>query len=174
MTIDPPTRTEAPLVATERPMLDGWLEYHRATLLMKCAGLDDAGLTTRSAPPSPMSLLGLVRHMTEVERGWFRRRVGGEKVAPLYYSDADPEGDFDVDGADVTADLAAYRDELDACRAVTAQHQDLDATVSGRTQAGEAISLRWIYLHMIEETARHTGQVDILREQLDGATGFDG
>ena len=104
MTAPQGERLPAPRVADERAMLEGWLEYHRATLLMKCAGLDDDQLRLRSAEPSALSLLGLVRHMTDVERGWFRRGVGGQQgpeVQPIYYSDARPEGDFeDLDDPD--------------------------------------------------------------------------
>ena len=88
-------RVDPPLVADERTMLDAWLDYHRATLVWKCAGLTDAQLKLRSAEPSTLSLLGLVRHMTEVERSWFRRRIARENAPPLYYSDASRDGDFD-------------------------------------------------------------------------------
>jgi uncharacterized damage-inducible protein DinB len=167
-----PERLDPPFVNDERAMLESWLEFHRATLLMKCAGLDDAGLRQRSVPPSSMSLLGLVRHMTEVERSWFRRTLVADGAAPLYYSDDNEDGDFDdVDGADVAADLTAFRSELDTCRAVAARHPDLDAVVAGKRQGVHDVSLRWIYLHMIEEYARHNGHADLLRERIDGAVG---
>ena len=90
-------RIEPPLTGLgEREMLRMWLDYHRATLLMKCAGLSDPQLQERSCPPSPVTLLGLVQHMTEVERGWFRRGFAGESADPIYYSDAEPDGDFDT------------------------------------------------------------------------------
>ena len=120
-----------------------------------------------------MSLLGLVRHMTDVERHWFRRVLAAEAAAPLYYSDVNRDGEFDdVAAADVDGDMARFRDELDRCRSVAAQHQDLDVTGKG-TRGGQpvAISLRWIYVHMIEEYARHNGHADFLRERIDGATG---
>src|SRR5438067_3292887 len=138
-------RKLVPLVVDERTMLDAWLEFHRATLLLKCAGLTDEQLKLRSAEPSTLSLLGLVRHVTEVERGWFRRRVAGEsrdQAGALYYSDERPDGDFDdVVDADSDAVFDAYVRELDYCRGVVAGVQ-LDTTV------GE-YSVRWIYLHMI-------------------------
>jgi uncharacterized damage-inducible protein DinB len=175
--VEPPQqvvdRREPPFLAAERPMLEGWLDFHRATLLTKCEGLADEQLTTRSVPPSSMSLLGLVRHMTEVERSWFRRALAGEDAAPLYYSDDNEDGDFDdVDSADVPGDLARFRDELDTCRRVAADHPDLD-TVGKGVRDGQLvpISLRWIYLHMIEEYARHNGHADFLRERIDGVTG---
>ncbi len=104
-------------------MLDAWLDFHRATLLWKCDGLNDDQLRSRSVPPSTLSLLGLVRHMAEVERHWFRRALVGEDAPPLYYSDDNEDGDFDdVDGADVAADLAVYRAEVDRCRVLAAEH----------------------------------------------------
>ena len=90
-------------------MLEAWLDFHRQTLLMKCSGLTAEQLRRRAAPPSSLSLLGLVRHMAEVERAWFRRRVAGEDVAYLYSSEADPDGEFDhVDTADPDEDFATY------------------------------------------------------------------
>ncbi len=166
-------RPEPPYVAGEREMLDSWLEFHRATLLTKCEGLTDEQLKTRSVPPSSLSLLGLVRHMTDVERSWFRRALAGEDAKRLYYSDDNKDGEFDdVEAADVAGDLARFRDELDACRRVAAEHPDLDALGKG-TRGGQqvAISLRWIYVHMIEEYARHNGHADFLRECIDGDTG---
>ncbi|HZD69152.1 MAG TPA: DinB family protein [Actinomycetes bacterium] len=166
MTTPQVQRPEVPLVADERTMLEFWLDYHRATLLMKCSGLSGEQLKLRSVEPSTLSLLGLVRHMTEVERGWFRRGVAGQKgpdVAPSYYSDERPDGDFDVADADPAAMLTAYTEEVERCRAATAGIP-LDKVV-GRH------SVRWIYLHMIEEYARHNGHADLLRERIDGATG---
>jgi uncharacterized damage-inducible protein DinB len=167
MTAPDVERPEVPLVADERAMLDAWLDYHRATLLMKCAGLSDEQLKLRSAEPSALSLLGLVRHLTDVERGWFRRGVAGEKgpqVGPIYYSDERPEGDIDeVDDADPAAVFAAYNEEVERCRAATAG-VPLDRLV------GEH-SVRWIYTHMLEEYARHNGHADLLRERIDGTTG---
>jgi uncharacterized protein DUF664 len=164
-------RADPPFVADERTMLDAWLDFHRATLLWKCEGLSNADLKRRSVDPSSLSLLGLVRHMTEVERNWFRRCLAGEELPPLYYSDADPDGDFDlVDAADVAADLATFRGEIEACRQIAAQYDDLDI-LAARKRRGHGLNLRWIYLHMIEEYARHNGHADLIRERIDGATG---
>jgi uncharacterized damage-inducible protein DinB len=167
MTAPEVQRPEVPRVADERAMLEAWLDYHRATLLMKCAGLTDEQLRLRSAEPSTLSLLGLVRHLTDVERGWFRRCVGGQRgreVGPIYYSDERPEGDIeDLDDPSPAAVLAAYRLEVERCRAAT-------AGVPLDQLAGEQ-SVRWIYLHMIEEYARHNGHADLLRERIDGGTG---
>jgi Protein of unknown function (DUF664) len=171
--IDPSevVRVDAELVGGERAMLEQWLDYHRATLLMKCAGLDAEQLRRRSCPPSTLSLLGLVRHMTDVERGWFLRGVAGRprtEVPPLYYDDDNPDGDFDdVDDADPDAVFATYRQTLDEIRAATA-----GADLEGSSVRGdERISFRWIYLHMLEEYARHNGHADLLRQAIDGATG---
>jgi uncharacterized damage-inducible protein DinB len=164
-------RVDPPYVAGERTMLDAWLDFHRATLLWKCEGLADADLKRRPVSPSSLSLLGLVRHMTEVERSWFRRYLAGEELPPLYYSDAAPDGDFDsVEAADVDADLAAFRDEVAVCRQTAARYDDLDM-LAARDRRGYDLSLRWIYLHMIEEYARHNGHADLIRESIDGATG---
>ncbi len=164
-----PDRADPPFEAGERAMLDAWLEFHRATLLMKCQGLNDEQLKTRSVPPSSLSLLGLVRHMTEVERSWFRRVLLGEDAGPLYYSKDNEDGDFDdIEAADASGDLARFREEVELVRGIAADHPDLDALAKG---ARDRVSLRWIYTHMIEEYARHNGHADLLRERIDGATG---
>src|SRR5438270_13442753 len=108
------TRTDPPLIADERAMLEAWLEYHRATLAMKCDGLSAEQLRQRAVPPSSLSLLGLVRHMAEVERHWFRRVLNDEDAPGIYYTDADPDGDFDhVDDADPDEAFATWRAECD-------------------------------------------------------------
>jgi uncharacterized damage-inducible protein DinB len=166
-------RPTGPNVATERAAAESLLEYHRATLLWKCGGLTADQLKIRAVPPSSMSLLGLVRHMADVERVWFRRRVAGEQVPAIYWSDASPDGDFDlVDDADADADFATYAAEVEAARAVQAQH-DFDDTFLTRHGDGteESIDVRTLVLHMIEEYARHNGHADLLREVVDGRTG---
>lgn len=168
-----PTRDERvdfPYVADERTMLENWLEYHRSTLLWKCAGLTADQLKMRSVEPSMLSLLGLVRHMTEVERTWFRWVLARDTSAePIYYDEANPDGDFDdVDGADASTDLDVYLAELDTVRSVAAGFDSVEAVGDRR---GEDVSLRWIYVHMIEEYARHNGHADLLRQRIDGATG---
>lgn len=164
-------RVGAPYVADERQMLEGWLEFHRQTLLTKCAGLTADQLKETAAPPSKLSLLGLVRHMTDVERGWFRRRVAGEDVDFQYSSEADPDGEFDhVDAADPEADLAAYRAEIKLASQAAAGH-GLDETFY-HAHRDVHVSVRWVYVHMVEEYARHNGHADLLRERIDGATGM--
>ena len=163
-------RIDPPLVAQEREMLDAWLDYHRATLAVKCEGLTDDQLRAQAVPPSSLSLLGLVRHMGEVERSWFRRVLSGEQAPPRYYSDENPDGDFDdVADAGVAEAFGYWRDECAYARERVAAAPSLDVTGTGRQ--GEGYSLRWIMVHMIEEYARHNGHADLLRERIDGTVG---
>jgi len=161
-------RVHPPLEAGEREMLTAWLDFHRATLAWKCEGLTGEQLRERSAPPSPLSLLGLVRHMAEVERGWFRCRVAGEDLPGLYETDEDADADINgAQTADVAEAFATWRAECEAARKAAAV-PSLDATFEGRHRR---YSLRWILVHMIEEYARHNGHADLIRERIDGATG---
>jgi uncharacterized damage-inducible protein DinB len=155
----------------EREMLERWLEFHRTTLLLKAEGLDDARRKERPVPTSALSLHGLVRHMGEVERSWFRRVLQRDPDAPyLWYDPAVEDSDFfPLDDADWEADLAAWQEECEASREAAAGRA-LDDT--GRTRNGDACSLRWIYVHMIEEYARHNGHADLIRELVDGAVGW--
>ncbi|MBF6165980.1 DinB family protein [Streptomyces gardneri] len=163
-------RTEAPLVADERTMLRAWLDRHRDTLLWKCAGLDGDQLRARSVEPSTMSLLGLVRHLTEVERGWFRRAAAGRELGYVYCSEDNPDGDFvDIADADPEAAFAAFRAEIAEADAAVAA-LPLDHTFRHRW-SDDVYTLRWVYLHMIEEYARHNGHADLLRQRIDGLTG---
>jgi uncharacterized damage-inducible protein DinB len=166
-----PRRVEPAYVLGERDMLEGWLEFHRATLLLKCEGLDDAARKSRPVPTSLLSLHGLVRHMAEVERGWFRRTLLREPELPYIYcpsKDNDDEELAPLDDANWEADLAIWKAECEASRQAAASH-NLDDTGLRR---GEAVSLRWIYAHMVEEYARHNGHADLIRELLDGAVGW--
>ncbi|MFD5112120.1 MULTISPECIES: DinB family protein [unclassified Streptomyces] len=168
-----PERSEPSTVAGEREMLDGWLDYHRETLAVKCAGLDDKQLREASVPPAELTLLGLVRHMAEVERGWFRRTLSNEEAGPIYYTDDDPDGDFHVGEGDTWDEAyATWQAEIARARELSAP-LSLDDVGAGRRhrETGEPYSLRWIYTHMIEEYARHNGHADLLRERIDGATG---
>jgi len=158
-------RVAVPFIADEQTMLRSWLEFQRGTLLFKCEGLAPDELATRSVPPSELSLLGLVRHMAEVERNWFQRVFRGADAPPHYPGD-DPDADFCGAGPEQAAeDLSILRAECDASRAVEAS-ASLDDT-----DRGGGISLRWIMVHMIEEYARHNGHADLLRERIDGARG---
>jgi uncharacterized damage-inducible protein DinB len=161
-------RVEPDFLLPERELLDAWLEYHRATLRWKCEGLTDEQLKLRSVPPSTMSLLGLVRHMADVERNWFRR-VLDDQVAPgLFWSNDNEEGEFDdVDDADVASNWATYDAEVaEAQRIVAPLHLD-----DNGVRRGKPCSVRWVYTHMIEEYARHNGHADLLRQCIDGQTG---
>ena len=165
MTIE---RSEPDPSLGERAMLDGWLDYHRATLAVKCEGLTDDQLRLRSVPPSPMSLLGLVRHMADVERFWFRIVLDHEDITYRYWDNPGHDDDFDeVDGAVVTDDVAAWQEEYTIAR-IRAAGRDL-SDVAANPQ--RPVTLRWILTHMIEEYARHNGHADLLRECIDGATG---
>jgi hypothetical protein len=164
-------RPEPPNVASERPALQGWLDFHRATLLWKCSGLDGDQLTARPVQSSTLSLLGLVRHMAEVERSWFRIRFAGQsELGALYCDDEFPDGDFDrTDGVQAERDFAVFSGECLAADEA-ARDRPLDEVFKG-PRTGAPMDLRWIYLHMIEEYARHNGHADLLRELMDGVTG---
>lgn len=167
----PLERVDPPFVADERTMLDTWLDFHRATLAMKCDGLPPEQLRERSVSPSSLSLLGLVRHMAEVERNWFQRTLDGEDITPLFYSKTDPDGDFDnVDDADPAEAFAAWHAACDRARELVAAAPSLDV-LARRVRPGDSVSLRWIMVHMIEEYARHNGHADFLRERIDGSVG---
>jgi uncharacterized damage-inducible protein DinB len=164
-------RAEPPVQAGEREMLIAWLDFHRTTLAMKCEGLDAAQLRRREVPPSKLSLLGLVRHMAEVERAWFRLRLAGEDVPYLYCSEGNWDGEFDdVDTADAAEAFRSWEAECDRARELTAAGS-LDDLTKRETRRGNFVSLRWILVHMIEEYARHNGHADLIRERIDGATG---
>ncbi len=158
-------RPEGPLAGAERPMLQAVLDWHRATLLWKCAGLTGEQLAEQAVPPSGLSLLGLIRHLTKVERTWFRIRFAGEPVeSPFDGTEAEFAG---LDPARAAADYARLTEEFKLTDAAVA-NASLEDTFDLR---GEQISLRLIYLHMIEEYARHIGHADLLRERIDGAIG---
>jgi len=165
-----PRRTEPPYLLGERPMLEAWLEFHRTTLVLKCEGLDDEQRKRRPVTSSALSLHGLLRHMAEVERNWFRRCLENEPKAPwLWYVPGQEDSELvPLDDADWEADLAAFEAECEASRRAAAS-RSLDDT---GTRRGEDVSLRWIYVHMIEEYARHNGHADLIREMVDGAVGW--
>ncbi len=164
-------RIEAPFIGDERPMLEAWLDFQRGTLAMKCEGLTPEQLATRSVPPSTLSLLGLVRHMAEVERHWFQRCLAGADRPPLYCTSAEPDLDFDgAQPANAPESLAAWESECVASRMNVNAVRSLDA-LARQTWRGNEISLRWILVHMIEEYARHNGHADLLRQSIDGAVG---
>jgi hypothetical protein len=164
-----PERPEPPYIADERTLLEGFLDWQRATLLVKCADLSPEQLVERASPPSTLSLLGLVRHLAEVERWWFVTDWQPD-IEEIYCTPENRDADFtDTDPAKADDDLAIYLREVTAARTEAARHP-LDDVVR-KDGSVRQISLRWIYIHMIEEYARHNGHADLIREALDGVTG---
>jgi len=156
----------------ERATLLEYLDAYRLTMEMKCSGLDAAQLARRSVPPSTMSLLGLVRHMADVERNWFRRVLAQIDAPPLYWSDDVPDADWlgaVADPAVVDDAWSAWRDEVAFAEKFVADSADLGIT--GINRDGTRVSLRSVLVHMIEEYARHCGHADLLRERIDGRVG---
>jgi uncharacterized damage-inducible protein DinB len=171
--IDPGSdpREEGPRLGDERTTLTEFLRGQRLTLELKCYGLDAEQLARRSVEPSTLSLLGLVRHMAEVERGWFRRRFAGQDVPQRYQTEADPDGDFNgavADLAVVDEAWGAWHEEMDFANEFTRDH---DLGFVGSDSEGAPVSLRELLVHMVEEYARHNGHADLLRERIDGRVG---
>jgi Protein of unknown function (DUF664) len=159
-------RREPDADADERALLVGWLEFQRATLARKCAGLSEEQLRSRPIPPSTLSLIGLVRHLTEIERLYIRHGFAGEQIGPLQYvTDEEPDGDFDLLD-DVAGSLAAWHEHVAAARADVAAAPDLDAHGARSPE-----TLRWVLAKVGQEYARHNGHADLLRQVLDGTTG---
>ena len=168
---DDPRETETEL-GDERSVLVEYVRLYRLTLEMKCADLDAEQLARRSVPPSTMSLLGLIRHMADVERHWFRRVMAGEDAPPLYWT----EGEADVDWTGAIADPEVvgrawedWRGEVGYAERYVNGSGDLGNR--GTMRDGKTISLREVLVHMIEEYARHCGHADLLRERIDGRIG---
>ncbi|MGX1971678.1 DinB family protein [Streptomyces kronopolitis] len=176
-----PERVMPPLDADERASLESWLDFYRTTLAQKCDGLEEHQLREAAVAPSPLTLLGLVQHMAEVERNWFCRILAQEDAPPIFPSSTGTEdtdaaagtkgadGGFDLtEGATYAQALPLWQAEIDRARAHCATHS-LDDT---SPFMGGQVTLRWIYTHMIAEYARHCGHADFLRERLDGLTGI--
>ena len=164
-------RVGPPLRGGERETLRAFLDYHRATLAMKCEGLSDEQLRERSSPPSTLSLLGLVRHLAEVERTWFRRVMNAEQVGMVW---SEEENDFqrayDATGSTRAEAFDAWAAEVEISRRVEREAASLDVTAH-QARWGEDVSLRLVMVHMIQEYARHNGHADFLREAVDGTVG---
>lgn len=170
-TAPPIERREPGSQLGERDALEAWLDYHRDTLLWKCADLTAEQLKERAVPPSALSLLGLVRHMTEVERFWFRVTANDRDMDMPYSSKDNRNADFDdLDDADAEADLEAFRREIAESKAAV-RGKRLDDVVPSHQADDPPCDIRSIYLHMIEEYARHNGHADLIRERIDGLTG---
>ena len=162
---------EIPRNDDERITLLAFLEWQRETLARKCAGLSPDQMRIASVPPSNLTLLGLLRHMADVERGWFRRTLAGEEIDDRYGSDDDIDGDFDnVATADPDAAFANWHEECGLADEIMSRRA-LEAT--GYQRSGREVSMRWILNHMIEEYSRHNGHADLIRQAMDGATGYD-
>ena len=156
----------------ERATLVDYLRAYRLTLEMKCAGLDAEAMARRSVEPSTMYLLGLVRHLAEVERATFRVLMAGQDAPRLFCSDTDRDGDFDgaVPDPPVVAEAwQSWRDEIAFATRYVADADDLGSR--GTMRDGTTIALREVIVHMIEEYARHAGHADLLRERIDGRIG---
>jgi uncharacterized damage-inducible protein DinB len=163
------TRTDESPIADERSMLEDILERHRATLLYKCAGLKDEQVAQRAVPSSNLSLLGLVRHLADAERAWFRRYFRGEQLPEVYAREDRPDAAFEeatADGAE--DDFARLIQEQDLARKAAAGASLDDQFIHERWGP---MTLRWVYNHMIEEYARHNGHADLLRQSIDGVVG---
>jgi uncharacterized damage-inducible protein DinB len=156
-----------PPTGGEKESLHASLDRHRDVVLWKVEGLDDEQLR-RQLTPSGTSLLGLVKHLGSVEYGWFCETFGQE-TEPLPFQDDDEDADLRIEPDEKTADVLAFygRARAAADRVI----DELDVESVGTAWFGDEVTLRWVLIHMIEETARHAGHMDILRELIDGATG---
>jgi uncharacterized damage-inducible protein DinB len=161
-------RVRPTYVLDERELLDGWLEFHRATLSVKCEGLDDAQRRARPIPTSDLSLHGLVRHMAETERNWFGRILLRDQATQQIWDEAANNPFGPIDDADWEEDFTVWQNECRASSAAASRYR-LDDTGEWR---GKQVSLKSIYLHMIQEYARHNGHADLIRELLDGTVGM--
>lgn len=161
-------RPDGSLTAPEQELLAGYLNFCRTTLLHKCAGLTASQLAERPSPPSNLSLLGLIRHLTKVERIWFRIHFATDPAEPLFDPALGKDADFElIEPAEAQSAYEALIAEWSLSDQAAAGHS-LDEQF---TFSGEKSSLRMIYIHLIAEYARHCGHADLLREQLDGTTG---
>jgi Protein of unknown function (DUF664) len=157
------------MTGDERTMLTVWLDYQRATLLWKCEGVSGPDLARKGIPPSNLSLLGLLRHMTSVEWSWLQNVFSGDPAPAPFSTDEDADADFnDLRPDGVDEDMARFLRQCEVSRAIVAGAESLDQEAANFRSA---VSLRWIMVHMIEEYARHNGHADLLRELIDGAVG---
>jgi uncharacterized damage-inducible protein DinB len=163
-----PTPVDGPVTGADRPLLEGYLAWQRATLLNICAGLTGEQLATRPIDSSNLSLLGLVRHLAKVERIWLRQRAAADGTPPLYDPALGKDHDYDdLDPAEAPAAVQRLQDEWRAGDAAVAD-LPFDHPVDVH---GDQWSLRMVYVHLIGEYARHNGHADLLRERVDGVTG---
>ena len=166
-----PDRFEEQIRGDERAQLDQWLDFYRSTLLVKCDGLNVEHLQERPIATSRLSLLGLVQHMALVEMYWFEEIFAGHDLANFFGDNDDPDADFnDVDSHSPEEIFALFTTATASSR-IIGRSFDL-AAMGKRLRRGREVDLRWIYLHMIEEYGRHCGHADIIREIIDGTTGY--
>lgn len=163
-------RIGPPLLGGERETVRAFLDYHRATLAMKCQGLSDEELRQRSMPPSTLTLLGLVRHLAEVERTWFRRVINGEDIPLIWSAEGDFQAAYDASGSTRAEAFGVWQEEVEHARRIELAAESLDVT-GYQARWGERVSLRLVMLHLIHEYARHNGHADFLREGIDGEVG---
>ncbi len=163
-------RIGPPLRAGERETLRAFLDYHRATLAMKCDGLSDDDLRRPSMPPSTLTLLSLVRHMAEVERTWFRRVINAEDIPLRWSDDGDFQAAYDASASTRSEAFEAWQAEVEHSRRIEREAESLDV-IGYQASWGEDVSLRLVMLHLIHEYARHNGHADFLREAIDGTVG---
>ena len=163
-------RIGPPLRAGERETLRAFLDFHRATLAMKCEGLTDEELRRRAVPSSQLTLLGLLRHLAEVERAWFRRVIDAEDVPLLWSDTGDYQQAYDPTGSTGAEAFEAWQREVAHSRRIEQAAASLDVT-GHQARWGEDVSLRLVMLHMMHEYARHNGHADLLREGVDGSVG---
>jgi hypothetical protein len=165
-------RADPPTAAGERELLQGFLDYHRGTLLWKVSGLTGEQLVQRSTEPSSLSLIGLVRHLSEVEKYWFHRALAQHPSAPKFWTAEHPDGDFDLAGpAQAEQDLEDFRRIVRTSDELAARYTLDDTFIRPHHENDGAYSVRYLYIHMIEEYARHNGHADLIRERIDGLTG---
>jgi hypothetical protein len=161
-----------PLDGDERTMLESWLDFYRLTLVSKCEGLDHRQLRVASVPPSGLTLLGLVQHAAEVERNWFRRVLVGEDAPPIFGPREHPEGH---DGGFEVSEESSFETAEEVWQAeIRCARRNYAKRALDETSPfmDGAVSLRWIFTHMITEYARHCGHADLIRERIDGAAGI--
>ena len=172
-----PKSSEPQQTADELTMLTEFLDYYRSVLLAKTKGLTDEQARKCAVEPSNLSLLGLLRHMAEVERHWFRRIFLNESDLPDFFAVAGvaigtADSDFEFsDSATLSEGIGALQQAISESRSAMQGKSPADVSLSVRPKTGQPVSLRWILIHMIEEYARHCGHADFLRERLDGKTG---
>ena len=168
-------RTDPPAQADETTMLVAFLDYYRASLILKSVGLTDEQARACAVPPSDLNISGLIRHMAEVERNWFQRWFIENDAPPIYYGDDDPDGDIHTGPNDTLADaIAVWEKEVQRAREIATAARPDDVAKHVATdphRAGFQPNMRWILNHMIEEYARHCGHADLLRQCIDGVVG---